>query len=65
VGILTLIYAKEDIRNRTTKADKDVVKVGMAGTMGNKGASIIRFCVDDSSFVFINSHLESGENKDK
>ena len=28
--------------------------------MGNKGASIIRFLYEDTSFCFLNCHLDSG-----
>ncbi len=30
---------------------------------GNKGCVAIRFCFDQTSFAFINVHMESGQNK--
>ena len=60
VGVLTLIFAKENIRDRITKVDADIVKTGLAGKLGNKGGVIIKLYVDDSSFAFTNVHLESG-----
>lgn len=35
----------------------------MAGMLGNKGAIIGRFVVDDSSVCFINCHLAAGQNQ--
>jgi hypothetical protein len=35
----------------------------MGGNAGNKGATILRFEIDDTSVVLCNSHLESGESK--
>ena len=31
--------------------------------MGNKGATLIRFLLEDTSFCFINCHLDSGATK--
>lgn len=60
VGLLTIVIAKEDIANRISKVNTDYVKTGFVGQMGNKGATLIKFNVDDSSFVFLNCHLEAG-----
>lgn len=35
----------------------------MAGVLGNKGAIIARFVIDDSSLCFINCHLAAGQNQ--
>ena len=60
VGILLLIFAKQEITPRISRVDADVVKTGLGGNFGNKGGAIIRMFIDDSSFCFINCHLESG-----
>ena len=65
VGILIIIFAKENICQRISKLDSDVVKTGLAGTVGNKGGCIIKFNIDDSSFVFTNVHLEAGGKANK
>ena len=41
----------------------DTVKTGLAGTLGNKGAVVMKFNVDDSSLCFINCHMEAGDKQ--
>ena len=41
------------------------VKTGVKGYAANKGAVSLRFNFDDSSFMLMNSHLTSGQNKVK
>lgn len=60
VGLLSIVIAKEDIANRISKVNTDYVKTGLGGQLGNKGATLIKLNIDDSSFVFINCHLEAG-----
>ena len=36
------------------------VKAGMGGFAKNKGAVALRFKIDDTSFAFVNCHLEAG-----
>lgn len=36
------------------------VKLGFSGKMGNKGSTLIRFFYEDTSFCFMNCHLDSG-----
>mmetsp|Transcript_5987 Transcript_5987/g.5308 ORF Transcript_5987/g.5308 Transcript_5987/m.5308 type:complete len:158 (+) Transcript_5987:1480-1953(+) len=60
VGMLLLVFVKEEHRTRVTKVETDVVKTGLAGSLGNKGAVCVKFMVDDSSFGFINVHMEAG-----
>jgi hypothetical protein len=33
----------------------------MGGNLGNKGAVLVKFCVDDSPLCFICAHLEAGQ----
>lgn len=60
VGILLIIFIKEHLRDRLNNLDVDVVKTGLAGTLGNKGAVVMKFNIDDSSLCFINCHMEAG-----
>jgi len=60
VGLLLMVFAKERLSPRISRVNVDNVKTGLAGTVGNKGASIIKLYIDDSSFCFINCHLEAG-----
>ena len=59
-GILLLVFAKEKMRGRISKIEADSVKTGLGGNLGNKGAVLIKLFVDDSSFCFINCHIEPG-----
>jgi phosphatidylinositol-bisphosphatase len=61
-GILLLIFAKENMRERITKVETDSVKTGLGGNLGNKGATVIKLFIDDSSFVFMNVHIEPGNS---
>jgi phosphatidylinositol-bisphosphatase len=63
VGLLLIVYARNTVKSRIRKVNHDSVKTGVAGTLGNKGANIIKFLLDDSSFAFVNAHLEPGQNK--
>lgn len=59
-GILIMIFAKEKMRDRINKVETDSIKTGLGGNLGNKGATLIKLFVDDSSFCFINTHIEAG-----
>jgi len=59
-GTLLLIFAKEKMRDRISRVEADSVKTGLGGNAGNKGATLIKLFVDDSSFCFINCHIEAG-----
>lgn len=60
VGILTFIFAKDAIKQRISRVESDVVKTGLKGNFGNKGGTVIKLYIDDTSFVFMNCHLEAG-----
>jgi len=63
VGILLMVFANERIKNRITKVEYDSVKCGVMNKLGNKGAIIIRFRLDDTSLCFVNCHLVAGHKK--
>lgn len=60
VGIFMVMFVREPFVKRIKKLDSEGVKTGLGGKLGNKGGVVIRFTVDDSNIVLINSHLESG-----
>jgi synaptojanin len=61
VGIATIIFVRSSIKEKITRVNYDLVKLGTMGTTGNKGAVAIRFNFYDSSFVFTNCHLAAGK----
>jgi hypothetical protein len=63
VGCEILMFTKVIHRERIKNLRKFKVKTGLSGMTGNKGSVAIRFNFDDTSFAFINTHLESGQNK--
>jgi phosphatidylinositol-bisphosphatase len=60
-GLMCCVFTTTALKPRITKVSVDIVKTGIAGTVGNKGATIIKFNHDDTSLVFINCHLEAGQ----
>jgi hypothetical protein len=54
------MFAKEGLKDSIRNISRIKVKSGFGGVTGNKGAVGIRFNVDDTSFAFVNCHLESG-----
>jgi phosphatidylinositol-bisphosphatase len=63
VGIYMVIFAKKGMLKRISQLSVDVVKTGLGGKLGNKGAVVIKMFVDDSSFIFQCVHLAAGQNK--
>ena len=57
--LMLAIFIKKTDRQMVRNIAKNYVVRDMLG-YGWKGAVMIRFCLHDTSFSFINSHLESG-----
>jgi hypothetical protein len=54
------MFAKDDHKEKISYLRKVKVKTGFSGMTGNKGSVSLRFNFEDTSFAFLNSHLESG-----
>ncbi|KAF8860353.1 putative PI phosphatase group protein-like protein [Acephala macrosclerotiorum] len=65
VGLFTCIFVKASLRERIKSLSAAEVKRGMGGALGNKGALVIRFILDDTSLCFINCHLAAGQTQTK
>jgi hypothetical protein len=63
VGILFMIFIKEDLCEYIKNIETSIVKLGLLGTLGNKGYCIIRFNIQDVSFAFSCCHLKSGKKE--
>ncbi|KAF2673891.1 DNase I-like protein [Microthyrium microscopicum] len=61
VGLFTCIFVKDSIRPRIDSLDAAQIRLGMGGHLGNKGALVVRFLLDDSSLCFLNCHLAAGQ----
>eukprot|EP00158_Paraphelidium_tribonemae_P007024 Partr_v1_DN28077_c0_g1_i1_m57693 putative Synaptojanin len=63
VGIFACVFVREQLFNRLSHCETFSIETGMGGTYGNKGAVLIRMCLDSSSFCFIVTHLPAHQNK--
>ena len=62
VGCFIIMFVKDEHRQKISVLRKVKVKTGFSGMTGNKGSVSIRFNFEDTSFAFLNAHLESGQN---
>lgn len=65
VGLLMCTFVRDrDHRGfRVGGVAVESVKTGIGGLHGNKGALMVRMCVDDSSIAFVNCHLAAHQEK--
>ena len=62
-GCAVLLFSKHRMLNRIKELYVCKVKVGQGGFAKNKGSVAIRFKVDQTTFAFLNCHLEAGEGQ--
>lgn len=62
-GCLIMLFAREDHIKSLRKVHTVKVKTGVRGMAANKGSTAIRFNYEDSSFMFLNCHLTSGQKE--
>ena len=60
-GHLILGFCKSSIKWKISKIATTKIKQGLGGKTGNKGAVVVRFNLDNTSFIIANAHLESGK----
>jgi hypothetical protein len=60
VGNAIVMFAKRSIHREITDIALSKVKIGFSGKAGSKGATCLRFLYEDTSFCFLNCHLDSG-----
>lgn len=65
VGLYVIVLIKTNLRENIKYLDSSIIRTGMLGTVGNKGSLIIKFNYNDSSFVFVCSHLTHGLSGNK
>ncbi|KAF1954198.1 DNase I-like protein [Byssothecium circinans] len=63
VGLFTCIFIKTSERTKVRDVAGAEIKLGFSGRVGNKGALVVRFFIDDSSLCFINCHLAAGQTQ--
>lgn len=65
VGCFLTVFVSSEFSQRISQIESSKVKQGFSGSAGNKGAVLIRFNIDDSSFCVVNAHLASGVKDNK
>ncbi|KAF8389666.1 hypothetical protein HHK36_024185 [Tetracentron sinense] len=60
VGILVSVWIRNDLRQYIRYPSVSCVGCGIMGCLGNKGSVSVRFCLHETSFCFVCSHLASG-----
>jgi hypothetical protein len=63
VGLFTCVFVKSSERNNIRDVSAAEIKLGFSGRVGNKGALVVRFLLDDSSLCLINCHLAAGQTQ--
>ena len=63
VGICMIMYAKESIKHKINNITGMIVRSGFIGLFGNKGNVIIRFEINNYSFIVSCCHLTSDLSK--
>lgn len=63
VGVYIAVFTKKGVNQKLTDLATSKIKLGFSGKMGNKGATAVRFFFEDTSFCFMNAHLDSGSHK--
>ncbi|KAF5734056.1 hypothetical protein HS088_TW16G00498 [Tripterygium wilfordii] len=60
VGVFISAWVRSDIHQHIQHPNVSCVGCGIMGCLGNKGSVSVRFCLHDTSFCFVCSHLASG-----
>jgi len=63
VGLFQCIFVKTSEIPNISHIGSSMVKTGLAGYHGNKGAVVSRFVIDDASFCFVNCHLAAHQKE--
>ena len=63
VGLLQCVFVKSFEVPNIKHSCSAIVKTGMAGYHGNKGAVICRFVIDDASICFVDCHLAAHQKE--
>ncbi|KAF5734595.1 hypothetical protein HS088_TW15G00087 [Tripterygium wilfordii] len=60
VGVFISAWVRSDIHQHIRHPSVSCVGCGIMGCLGNKGSVSVRFCLHETSFCFVCSHLASG-----
>jgi len=57
------VFVKERLRKQVSDVETGAVATGVANTVGNKGGVAVSFILDQTSFLFVNSHFAAHQNE--
>lgn len=60
-GCLIMLFVRDDSLHCVKKMHTCKVKTGAKGMAANKGSTSLRFNYEDTSLMFLNCHLASGQ----
>lgn len=63
LGCFIMLFVRQESYHKIKAMHSVKIKTGSKGYTANKGSVALRFNVDDTSFMFLNCHLMSGQNK--
>ena len=61
IGIYLIIFAKTSVIKYIKNFDSQIIKTGFMGSIGNKGACLLRFNINDSKIAIACCHLSAGQ----
>ena len=61
VGCYLVIFAEKKLKKKIKDIKIESIKCGLYGSLGNKGAIIISFHIENMKICFINCHLPAGK----
>ena len=60
-----LVYVRNSFKGKVSEVETGAENTGFAGVAPNKGGQAVKFVVENTSFVFVNSHLAAHETAKK
>ena len=62
-GLLTLVFARQELKNFVGEVETGAVACGAMGVGGNKGASAVRFGIHRNYICVLSSHFKAHQNE--
>ena len=65
VQMMVRVYIRHPFKGKVSEVETGAENTGFAGVGFNKGGQAVKFVVENTSFVFVNSHLAAHETAEK
>lgn len=63
VGLFSAVFVRASLRQEISNLQVGQIKRGLGGFHGNKGGTVIRFLINDTSICLVNAHLAAGQKE--